>query len=573
MAALALVAITVVGQCRSIAMPDMAFLLYAADRVLHGARLYRDIVEINPPLIVALNVTAVWIARAIGVSDFLVYRLLATLVLAGMLLLCRRLMTRYLSLTAVERRYLLLAMTIAVFPLAGDDFGEREHLVLALLLPHLVLVAARMSGRDPARVEALGVGVLGGVALALKPHFVVAWVGLETFWRWRRSDVRPGVTPEAIGTVATIGVYTAVVVVATPEYLSLVRDLGPAYNQYLRDPFYRLLVLAPGAALVLFALLAAAAIRRQSRRPDVWGMIAIATIGCFLAGAAQQKGLRYHFYPSFALGFVLLAVAAADARSHAGSLSERVYGRASRLVLATLVIVLVGRTLLVVAGGGPADRRARAEFLDLVAFVREHAAGEPIGVLSYNIRSAFPLVNYAGVPLASRFPHLWLFPVVYWDALHAAVPVSFRAPEEMGPSERYLVASVREDLLRARPRLLLVLRPGRDLAQNGLRRLHYVRYFARDPAIAELFDQYQFAIRHGEYDIYQRVDPGESRTAPPPSQAPGEGDARLARVTEIQFGLLDGEIVAGVVVLLSLFIGTTARRRTPRGDSAVISAN
>ena len=173
-----------VGQCRSIAMPDMAFLLYAADRVLHGARLYRDVVEINPPLIIALNVPAVWIARAIGASDFLVYRLLVTLLLVGMLLLCRRLMRRHLTFTPLERRYVLLALTIALFPLAGEDFGEREHLVLALLVPYLIMLAARMSGRDPARVEALGVGALGEVALALKPHFVAAWIGLEALWRW-----------------------------------------------------------------------------------------------------------------------------------------------------------------------------------------------------------------------------------------------------------------------------------------------------------------------------------------------------------------------------------------------------
>jgi hypothetical protein len=556
-------------------MPDMAFLLYAADRVLHGARLYRDVVEINPPLIIALNLPAVWIARAIGASDFLVYRLLVTVVLAGMLLLCRRLMSRYLAFTPIERRYVLLALTIALFPLAGEDFGEREHLVLALLLPYLVILAARMSGREPARVDALGVGALGGVALALKPHFVVAWIGLEAFWRWRRRNARPGATPEATAVLTTIGIYAAVVVVATPEYLSLVRNLAPAYSQYLRDPFYRLLLLAPGAALVLFALLTVVAVRRQSRRPDLWALIAIAVIGCFLAGAAQQKGLRYHFYPAFALGLLLLAVAAADARASAGSLSERVYGQVSRLVLATLVIVLVGRTALAMAGGGSADRRARGEFLDLVEFVRKQAAGEPIGVFSYNIRSAFPLVNYAGVPLASRFPHLWLLPVVYWDALHDEAPLAYRAPERMGPSERYLLESVREDLLRGRPRLLLVLRPGRDLERNGLRRLHYVRYFAQDPAIADLLSQYQFAARLGEYDIYRRLDPGEPRTAAPPSRAPGEGDARLARVTEIQFGLLDGEIVGGAVVLLALFMGTAVARRLSgrRPDSSATSSD
>jgi len=50
------------------ATPDMGFLLYAARRVLEGAHLYRDVVEINPPLIIVLNLPIVLLARAIGLS-------------------------------------------------------------------------------------------------------------------------------------------------------------------------------------------------------------------------------------------------------------------------------------------------------------------------------------------------------------------------------------------------------------------------------------------------------------------------------------------------------------------------
>ena len=39
---------------------------------MDGARLYVDVVEINPPLIVALNLPAVLLARAVGASEILV---------------------------------------------------------------------------------------------------------------------------------------------------------------------------------------------------------------------------------------------------------------------------------------------------------------------------------------------------------------------------------------------------------------------------------------------------------------------------------------------------------------------
>jgi hypothetical protein len=52
------------AELASVARSDIAFLLYAAGRVLDGARLYLDVVEINPPLIIALNLPAVLLARA-----------------------------------------------------------------------------------------------------------------------------------------------------------------------------------------------------------------------------------------------------------------------------------------------------------------------------------------------------------------------------------------------------------------------------------------------------------------------------------------------------------------------------
>jgi hypothetical protein len=565
--AIGIVALTVAAQCRTIAMPDMAFLLYGAGRVLDGAVLYRDVVEINPPLIVALNLPIVWLSRLAGISEFLLYRL-ATAALLGLLLWwSRSLLTRCTPLDAPARRLALLALCVALFPLAGEDYGEREQLVLGLLLPYLIVAAARLREQDAPQSEAATAGALAGVALALKPHFVLVWLAVEGYLRWRRPAARFRISAPNVALVAVLSAYALGVALLTPEYFRLAVELGPAYATYLRDPFYRLLITGPGAALILFALLAAVAARGSARHGELWGLLAAAVIGCLLAGAAQEKGLRYHFYPAFALAFVLLVIVAANARPQAVAASERIYARLSRPVAVAIVVVLLARTAVDLFGGGPASRHARAEFLDLAEFIQRHSEGRPVGVLSYHIGSAFPLVNYAGVPLASRFPHLWLFPVSYWDALHADAPLPYRAPERMGERERYFFGAVKHDLLAARPEVLLVLRPARDVLRNGLRRLHYVRYLSQDPELAAFFAGYQFAGTRGEYDVYQRVNPGAARTAPPPSAAPGVGDARLARVTEFQWGVLDAEMLAGTFVFLLVAGWSMAVRRERRNDT------
>ena len=79
----AIVALGTGAQLADVPRADLAYLLYAAGRVLDGARLYVDVVEINPPLIVLLNMPAVLLARAAGLSDVLVYHALAIAVLLG----------------------------------------------------------------------------------------------------------------------------------------------------------------------------------------------------------------------------------------------------------------------------------------------------------------------------------------------------------------------------------------------------------------------------------------------------------------------------------------------------------
>jgi hypothetical protein len=553
----ACIALTLAGQLSRPAPPDMAFLLYAAGRLLDGATLYRNVVEINPPLVIWLNVPIELLARTAHVSEFVVYRLVTAAVVGALFGFSYQLLRWYvLPDQPAYGRYLLLLLCFALFPLAGDDFGQREHFVLALLTPYILLVAAQrrgaaLRGVGPHRSERVVIGVLAGVALALKPHFVLAWLALVFFQpargRWRAA-------PEVAWTLTFLGVYAVIVLLATPEYLTMALALGPAYLRYLREPWYSLLLLAPGAPLVIFSLLAAAVLRRFSRDPVLWLLLATEVVACYLAGMAQQKGLRYHFYPSFALAFVLLGLVAADAPRAAGRLSERLYARVVRVLAVTIALVVVGLGLIAAAGGTPADRRARGELDDLASLVRARAAGGSIGVLSYRIDGAFPLVNYAGVRLASRFPHLWLFPASYLDSLEAGGALVYNRPDQMQAPERYLWDTVQEDLVEAQPRLLLVLRPARDDARNGLRRLHYIQYFERDPELAKLFRRYELVADKGEYEVYEQVKSGATRTGPAPSAAPGVLDVRLAQPHEVRVQSLDPGFLAGFVLFAGLWV-------------------
>jgi len=559
-----LITVGLAAEFHSYARPDTGFLLDAAARVLAGARLYVDVVEINPPLIVALNMPAVLLGRLLGVSGLVVYRLGFALVLLGGLALDARLLRRVAPDDIVLRRALLLLFAFALFPLAGQDFGEREHLVLALALPYLILAAARGLGLAVARAEALGLGFLGGLAFALKPQFLPMWLGVEGYLRLTGRVSRKALLPETVGIAAFLAAYGVSVLVFAPQYLALVRLLAGPYGRFLYDPFLHLLVMGPGALLTLFALLTMVALYRYARHPELWRALALGTVACLFAGAVQQKGLRYHFYPSFALAAVTLGAVGLDVRNPLGSWVPRVYRILAVSVLGTMIAIVAWQNAASALRLGPDAERVRFE--KLVGLVRDRAAGGSVYVMSYHIGSAYPLINYSGTRSASRFPQLWILAAEYLDALKSSRPLRYHDPAEMSPSERFLNRAVREDLQTNQPALLLILRHARDLPANGYRRLNYVAYFGRDSTVARILAGYQLVGDVGDYAVYERVPDGAARSGPAPSSEPGTHDVLRPAMGDARLQVRDPTTVAAVltflIILSTVLVGDVRRAKS-----------
>jgi hypothetical protein len=560
----ALVAVSLTAELTSYARPDIGFLLDAAGRVLDGAKLYVDIVEINPPLIIVLNFPAVLLARALHLSPILVYRLGFAVALLVSLWLTARRLRAVLPDDAGLQRLLLALVAFALFPLSAQDFGQREHLLLALATPYLLLGVARALGRPVDRREAMVLGLLAGVGFALKPHFLLLWIAVEAYLRFAPGRPRPawGLPPESVGISLILITYGTAIFTLTPDYLRLVRLVAGAYSEFLHASFLHLLVTGPGAALSLFALLAYVALRRRAGHIELWNLLALGVLACFLAGAAQQKGLRYHFYPSFALGLAMLGLAAADAREPLQRGVQRIYRAIALAVVVAAVVVVTVQNVAQAAGFAPRDEQAR--FGELVRLVRAHAStpGDHLYVMSYHIGSTYPLVNYSGVPSASRFPQLWILAAEYLDDLNADRPLRYHAPAEMSPSERYLNQAVLEDLERQPPKVLIVLRHARDLPVNGYRRLNYLAYFGRDPRLAAILDRYQWIGDVGDYAAYERLADGQPRTGPPPAAAPGTHDVIRTDREGLHLRLQDSTFLFAIVAFALALVFAVRRERS-----------
>ena len=513
-AAAGLVLLALLPQFLSRTIPDTAWLLHVADRVAGGARLYVDLVDVNPPLVVWLDLPIVLAARWLGVSDLLLYRVAVSALVLGSVMASGRLLRRLLPDEPPARlRVALLAMLFVTLTLSREDFGEREHLMLALVLPYVMLTAIRLRGAAVPSGTVAAVGLAAGLGIALKPYFVALWLALEACLLLRqRRAYRP--RPEALAVVAVGAVYLAAVARWSPEYFDVVRLMAGPYYTFLSNSLPVTGLLGDGAAIPLAALLCWVALRRDAERPDLWAVLAFATFGLYLSAVLQHKGWRYHFYPSMATGLLLLGLMPAHLRRPVRGLAARLYAYAAMGVTA----LVAGWTAVacIVQIGDPLHRRydADPDLSRLVPVVRERAGERGILVLSWSMASTFPLVTYSGTRSVSRFNHLWIPAAVYHEGIYAEPPLRYRERSAMGALERYVNDAVVEDFAQGRPGLLLVLRPAPDRRRWGLRRLDFLAYFGRDPRFAALFARYRYSGTIGEYWLFERL-PEDAPDEPP----------------------------------------------------------
>lgn len=482
---------------------DVAWYLYVAAQVMDGARLYVDLVEINPPLIVAFSVPAVLIARAFGFSDILVFELSVLALVVVSLTLCAAVLRRLLQASQpVGRGYLLLLtlFVLAAVPGTSNVFAQREHIMLILLLPYLLAVAVRATRLPLDKATAVLIGLIAGLGVALKPYFLLPWFLVEAYLVFRLGGKRAWLRPENITLGCILALYAFCVAVVTPEYLAVARLAREAYSGFLATPYTQILF-SRRAQYVWLAFAAVVLIPSDEQSRELRRVLFFGTAGLLGAALLQRKGWPYHLYPSVAGATLLLAIALRDAIRSGRTLASRA-GLAITAAALVLIGAKVGQQTLQVLRPTDYDLYMTRLLPRMTALTREHADGESIFGLSSVPFPMFPVVNYTGVRWGGRFHHLWPVSGLYAERSSSGSPLHYRSLEEMGGAERFVHDAVVSDMLQSRPRLLFVLMaPSDALPRPGF---DYVAYFSRDPRFAQLMNEYDVLDRIGDYRVYKR---------------------------------------------------------------------
>lgn len=480
--------IAVVQRWHSLINHDVSWSLYAAQRNLAGAKLYIDLVDVNPPLIFWLMSPSVWFADMAGISISDSAKIFTFGCIAGSIGLCAAILRR---IKPVAWPAGLIAITFAMTVLVGKDFAQREHLLVIFAMPFLLLVVARRENIAIGSTVVNLVSLFAAIGFCLKPYFLIVPIMLELYLLvalgWRKALFRR----EQLAMI-TLGIaYISAIFIFTPEYFSRilkyaleVYQLG--YGLRYSETFWR-------APIVTFASMIAYYwffVRPSQKLDAVVKVLALSAFGLFIAFMVQSKGWPYQLYPVNAMVVVLGMMFLAR------GILEGLGETKRKLVLQLLLVPL----LFLMLKPAIAFSYSRAKVSQWQAAVARYPGTNSVLILSDTVTQGFPFVADANLTWASRFPCSWLSPGI--AKRRAQIGGTTPLIDEIETFSRRAIA---EDIFRYRPQLVFV-----DVTENKIRfgktRFDYIADFSKDAMFRSEWMNYEKTGTVFNFAIYKRID-------------------------------------------------------------------
>lgn len=376
--------------------PDSAWLIVAAGKLLDGQKLYIDIMETNPPLIIWLSVIPVYLARIIGCSPFPVAVVLVTLLNCLSLWLVAK--------TLPKRDYcpILLYISFGFFLLTPALYGQRETLFIALVLPYLFAslpLDSRLRGNDKALIIAMA-----AIGFAIKPFFLLIWgmnelaIAIEkrkfsSIFAWHNW---------VIGGVQLA--YFASIYVFTPAYTT---DMLPALmvTYFTFESSWKIILkpIAEVGGIMIFVLFLA---KLRGEHARIASRVLVWFVACAGLMIVQRKDWLNHQYPMAFMAGLALTIALIYLLGEWQKLRLDI-GHRKFIALCLAVSVLIG--------GAYADGIFTHKMLTepsklstkLLAEINEKATGKEIYPFVYSIQPSFPAIAVSKANFSGGFHQLW----------------------------------------------------------------------------------------------------------------------------------------------------------------------
>jgi len=475
--ALTIVAIVVVARAFGTVDADVAWQLWIGRQLNHGAHLYRDIVETNPPL-------WFWMAMPVDRLSALVH--LRSDHLLILLIGC----TAALSLGATSRLIgtmssgrqtaVLTFAALVLVAMPGVDFAQREHIALLGAVPYATLIGARREREGVSAGLAIAIGAGAALGFALKHYFLVVPVLLELWLLVSLGRKWRPIRPETVALLAVGTLYAGAVLLWAHDYLTnMVPMLELAYGatgaKRLVDLFQPPVLAGLASIALLFPTL-----RVRDEGSGTGAALTIAAVGFSCTYFIQAKGWSYHALPM--LGCATMALAWTVIRGR----------NAFRLMLVAAPALLL---LPFTIAAQHALRHPEAE-KDVEHAVDGMGPGETVAFVSADPSFGWNVIPEKDLRFVLRSNGFWMMQAVVANELRGG------ADPRLTDLGRRVVMETVQDFECTPPRRIIVKRPPPGVAGQ----FDILSFFRRDPRFASLLAHFR-PVERTSVEVFELESP------------------------------------------------------------------
>jgi hypothetical protein len=388
---------------------DVAWRLEIAKRVINGALLYRDIIEVNPPLWFWTAIPSAYIAEHTSLAPYVVLATTIHLMTLPALWLLDRCLEPLVS--KPERNWLVAGTLIAVLMVACSELGQREPPVLLASIMWAALAFRRVKGLAAPAWMIIGVTVFSAYGFALKhyyllvPIFIEIWLAVHLKRRWRPLRA------ETIIMAILACAYGFSVVTLTPHFIQDMVPLVDLSYGEVRSADVANPLLHPVKILVTLILMASPVLLVASllkRHPFIQiGVLVLVVHGVIVV--LQGKGFWNHYLT--VKGYAVLMAAYAAGIAARGEIK---FALNPRLVVATLLFGWFALPCYLVMSMRPPPKAVPTANLDATTTILRAIDSQPqtsrVFVVSTNAGLSFYLPWYLNRPHFQRYYALWMIP-------------------------------------------------------------------------------------------------------------------------------------------------------------------
>lgn len=473
---------------------DVSWLLHTAKCLMAGGHYGKEFFEINPPMILYLYFPVLLIERGVGLSLAEALLLYVFLLSAVSLAMCHAMLERLFSdfqQLTVRGLTVILALSFLVLP--AYEFGQRENLLVILVMPYVVLMALRAQGKTvPASLGFL-VGVMAGCGFSIKPCYLVIPVLIELYYVQNMRQRFCLARIEIMAMAGIIILYLLSILIWHFDYLVLVVPVAMRVYSSVFDSDWAYIMLQPAIVFSLAAVILYFIQYKSVREIKLDTILFITLAGCLIACFYQGKIWYYHLLPAFSVALLLMALSLS-------SLCTRINSQKTGMVLFSLFAALaISVPVYVVFCAIAWGVEHKRQLSGLVVWLQKNASGHSVRFFE----SAPSWSSYAVIDSTHAIPSSWM-PVVGW------IPATLKRHDAQAEKDnQFFMAKMTEDFIENKPEFVFVAVGENKLYIND-RRFDYIACFSQNEAFRRLWRHYKYTDTvespgNYRFDIYARV--------------------------------------------------------------------